>query len=195
MGRRISASRVHAVAAQGKTLTSSAGPAMSSSIQNTVSVAEGSLFTTELKIDLGNAAAPAFSFSGSAGGNIIGVSSSAEPHQNAQLLRVAEATMGIITGGDLICTEAPVGGNAKIGLYMGPAVSASHDLTTAGSELIAYATQVKGLDAPFTKDNNSVANQYVYLASSGSATAAYTSGKFILRLYGYLPNPDLQGVI
>ena len=51
--------------------------------------------------------------------------------------------------------------------------------------MIAAAAQTIGIDGENLDVGADLDNKYLYLVSSGSTGAAYTAGKFVLRLYGY----------
>ncbi len=170
---------------------------MSPSIRQQVLEAGGSEIVTDIQLDLANASDPCSSFSTAAvldaSGFILGVSSSTGTHGNAQILQINSSgstsftSNGVVTAGELICVEEPAGGAASIGLYRGNAASGSGGSTADASnliEMIAFASQTIGKNGTFDVDVD-IDNQYLYLASTGSTNAAYTSGKFVLRLFGY----------
>ena len=145
MGKRIGRKRLFALNKKGQKLTDSSGGGIKSSIGSQSSIRDGSLITTDFQIDLGNAADPCNSFSSAGNANgvaqILGVSSSAEPHDNAQITQFTVANNGFITSVELICVETPTGGENAIGLWYGSAVSGSDSkLDDAGAVQLIAAT-------------------------------------------------------
>ena len=204
--RRLGRRRLQSVASVGEQFaSSSAGAGISDSIGSYSAIRDGSMITTDVQIDLANATAPVSAFSASILGQIIGVSSSTasrwpaagtNPHSAAHLLRVGPEH-GVVTTVELICVETPLpSANASFGIVRGSEVSASNELASKGTSLIAYNTaQAIGKDTVDELDANDLNNQYLYLASSGSnaaAATAYTAGKFILRLHGYKQFDDVS---
>lgn len=188
MAKRISKRRLQVLQQQGQDLTQSAGPAISSSIGHFQRTSDNSLYTSEMTIDLGSATRPCSSFTTAGGaisvGRIIGVSSSAEPHENAQLCLGANPQLGQITSVELICVEAPTAGATSIGLYFHDVLSGSDAPTVLGTEAIAFSAQTIGDTGIYDVDADAD-GYYWYLASTGSTSAVYTAGKFIVRWYGY----------
>ena len=172
----------------GETATRSAGVAISDSIGSQTRIRDASLITTDFQIDLGNATAPAKSYTSAGNDNLkattLGVSSSAEPHDNC-FIALLDESYGIVTSVELICVETPQGGEDAIGLWYGTNASGSDtQLNIAATQLIAATDQSAGiLDA--TEVDADIDGKYLYLATTGSTAAAYTHGKFIVRLYGY----------
>jgi hypothetical protein len=198
MARRLSKKRLFSINSSGERLTSSAGPAMSGAIPSPNGVTrmrDGNGITTEVLIDLASSNGAASAYSASAVGRIIGVSSSAEPHQNAQIIRCG-FDQGIITSGELICVEAPAGPSTiKIGLVQDSALSASNALALdKGTVVIAAQTPAIGRNDAFALDDASLDTKYLYLFNSGSngaAATAFTAGKYVLRLHGFTQFDDV----
>tara|TARA_Y100001937_G_scaffold117755_1_gene171361 strand:- start:521 stop:1135 length:615 start_codon:yes stop_codon:yes gene_type:complete len=197
MAKRLSRKRLFAINKLGETLTETAGAGISDSIGNSTRIRSGQEIISEITLDLANATAAASSFNaagagdgGAASVSVIGVSSSTGTHANAQILQIdmsasAATTNGVVTSGELICVETPAGGEDGIGLFYGTNASGSGaKLDSGGVSLIAVANQVVGKDGTFDVDVN-IDNKYIYLVASGSTAAAYTAGKFVLRLYGF----------
>ena len=197
MSKRLSRLRLQNLMSQGQALTMSAGPAISSSIGTFERSSDLSLWTSEITLDLANGSFPASSFStagyASTVGNIIGYSASAAGVQsggNAQLVLGAGTQIGIVTSVELICAETPTAGATSIGLYYGTELSSSDVNTTEGTEAIAFSAQTIG-DTGIVDLDADVDGNYWYLASTGSTSAIYTAGKFILRFYGYQAPADI----
>jgi hypothetical protein len=196
MGKRIGRKRLYALNKLGEALTETAGAGISDSIGNSTRIRSGQEIISEITLDLANGTSAANSFAtagpvASAGATAaIGVSSSSGTHSNAYVLQIDNATVagtanGVVTSGELICVEAPTGGENGIGVWYGTAESGSGAvMNSGGTALLAVADQVVGKDGTFDVDVD-IDNKYVYLVSSGSTGATYTAGKFILRLYGF----------
>ena len=195
MSRRVARSRLYELNKEGEALTSTAGPAMSGNIGTQSRLRQGELITADITIDLASSkgAAHSFSVAGAAGAattiTVVGVSSSSGTHGNAQIMHLnatasgADA-IGVLTAGELMCVEEPAGGGVTLGVYYGPALSASGADMLGGTALAALGTQVVGKNTVMDVDVD-IDNKYLYLVHSGSAAADYTAGKFVLRLYGY----------
>ena len=198
MGRRLARKRLYELNKVGEKLTSTAGTAMASNIGTLSRFRQGELITTDMTIDLAAAAGAAHSFgpsvSASAGSNstitIVGVSSSSGTHANAQLMQVnatasAADAIGVFTGGELMCVEAPLGGGITLGIYHGTNASGSgENMLGGGTAVAALGAQVVGKSTAIDPDTD-LDNKYLYMVHSGAADANYTAGKFILRLHGY----------
>lgn len=201
MGRRVARVRLQALTKLGEPLSRTAGDGINDNIGESVRINAGREIISEFSIDLAASGTPAYAF-GTAGvpGTGVGVrtigqTSSAEPHDTAAVCLVnatasAADGNGIITSGELICVEAPAGGGPAIGVWYGSNASGSDELLTLGTtaQLIAPLSQSVGMDQTFDVDTD-IDNMYIYLvhsgAQGGAGGAAYTSGKFILRLYGF----------
>tara|TARA_R110000823_G_scaffold313839_1_gene441940 strand:+ start:99 stop:695 length:597 start_codon:yes stop_codon:yes gene_type:complete len=197
MSKRISRRRLQVLQAQGQDLTQSSGPAMSGSIGTFERTSDLSLYTSEITLDLGNATYPASSYSTAAyksgDGNIIGYSASASGVQsggNAQLILGTTSQIGVLTSVELVCVEQPTAGATSVGLYYSENLSSSNDNTTQGTAAIAFAAQDVGTTGIVDLDIDAD-GFYWYLASTGSTSAIYTAGKFVLRFYGYQIPDDI----
>ena len=208
MARRLSRKRLFAINTKGQDLSQTDGAGISDSIGSQARIRDGSLITTEFQIDLANGTAAASSFSYAAvpgdpaGYSAIGVSSSVNNgvgigHANAQLLQVnvtgaAADGIGLLTSGELVCVETPAGGGVHIGLCYGDNVSGSGEIMGNGGVIMLSASaQAKGTDNTFDIDAD-LDDKYLYLCHSGSGAAAYTAGKFVLRLFGYNEFADVE---
>ena len=200
--RRIGRKRLYALNKAGEKLTSTAGVAMEGNIGSQTRLRDGEIIATDITIDLGssNGAAHSFSVTGLAGATstitAIGVSSSSGTHGNAQIMQInknaSEAdSIGVFTGGELMCVETPTGGNTVIGVYVGNAVTASSDnMTLNATQVIAPTAMVIGKNKAIDPDTD-LDNKYIYLVSSGSTDADYTAGKFVITLEGYIAPDDI----
>ena len=195
--RRVARQRLYELNKEGETLTETAGAGISDSIGTSSRLRQGTLISSEITLDLGNSSAAPNSFASAAGPPdektavaIIGVSSSTGTHSNAHVIQIDKNTLaatenGVVTSGELVCVEAPTGGEDVIGLWYGSNASGSgEDMEDGGVKLITPAAQVIGKETLFEVDVD-IDNKYLYLVSSGSTAGTYTGGKFVLRLYGF----------
>tara|TARA_R110002110_G_scaffold401532_1_gene618420 strand:- start:496 stop:1152 length:657 start_codon:yes stop_codon:yes gene_type:complete len=202
MGRRIARGRIQTLTKIGVPLTKTSAKGIDFNVGEAVKISNGREIISEYVIDLAASGTPAYAFgtagvpASKTGVRTIGQSSSAEPHKGAEVLVVnatgsAKDGNGIITSGELICVEAvlPVAASA-IGVWYGSTTTGSDEnflLGTVG-QLVVPQSQSVGQDGTFDVDTD-LDNMFIYLVHSGAHGgvngAAYTSGKFILRLYGF----------
>lgn len=194
--RRIGRKRLYALNKAGEALTSTAGAAMEGNIGSQTRLRDGEIIATDITIDLASSAGAAHSFSVASAGagaavgtTAIGVSSSSGVHGNAQVMLInkvgADAdSIGVLTGGELMCVETPVGGGEHIGLWYGTNATASGDDMLGGTVLAAVGPRVVGSSEALDPDID-LDNKYLYLVHSGSGADNYSAGKFVIRLYGY----------
>ena len=192
MAKRLSRERLFDINKLGEAASNTAGGAMKPSIGAQTKVRQGSLVVHDYQIDLANSTFACTSSATGVGGPGVGkgvktIGATAQGG-NAQIAQLTLAQHGVVAEFELVCLEAPTGGENKIGLWYGSTVTASvQDLgntaaTTA--ELITPVDQTLGLISNDLPDAN-LAGNYLYLVSSGSTADAYTAGKFLLRVYGY----------
>jgi len=207
MGKRLGRKRLYALMKEGESLTSTAGAGVEGNIGNQTRLRDGELISTDITIDLAAAAGAAFSFpmkavvDGEGTGTImiIGVSSSTATSSSlgywtgngsANIMQINGTSsggdsIGILTSGELMCVETPAGGTTTVGLVLGDNLSGSGATADSGiTALIPPTVQALGVNSVFDIDAD-VDNKYVYLVASGSTSAAFTAGKFVLRLYGW----------
>ena len=200
--RRLGRRRMYSLLKYGEKLTSTAGAGIEGNIGHQTRLRDGELITTDITIDLASSNGAAYSFptkAGTANDMIIGVSSSTSTsgsnglwtgNENAHIMLInatasAADGIGVLTSGELMCVESPTGGGVTIGLALGTNASGSGaDMGIGGLELIQPVSQFLGVNSTFDLDSNRD-NYYMYLIHSGSGDAAYTAGKFVLRLYGW----------
>ena len=95
------------------------------------------------------------------------------------------ATNGILYRAELICLEVPAGGDNDINVVLNTSALLEYD----GAGGTTYVVNGGDAAAGQTVVNNvlaATANHYYYLtAGTGDTAAAYTTGQFILRLYGH----------
>ena len=207
--RRLGRKRLYALSKAGEALTSTAGAGIVDNIGSQSRLRDGELVTTDITIDLASGTNPSFSFgmkavadgSGLGTDMVIGLSSSTAAsgsdgkwtgNENAQIMLInkdasAADSVGIITSGELMCVETPLGGENTLGLSWSSAVTSSGSPLDTGANVLVASTTIQALGEYTTFDvaDQDMDNKYLYLVSSGSTTATYTAGKFVLRLYGY----------
>lgn len=107
----------------------------------------------------------------------------------AYLGQITAAKNGTVFSGRVKCLEAPVGGVTDIDLYSATEATGVFDggiaaltetalLTSGGAWTLGTSTELGALPA---------ADQYLYLTGGAAGTAAaYTAGKFLIELEGYV---------
>jgi hypothetical protein len=187
MGKRIGRKRLFALNKLGQKNTTQAGAGIKDSIGAETQLRSGAEIITEFQIDLGNATAPASSSVATGGGDpegakVIGINGAS----NSAITIMQNSQNGVIGLVEMICVEAPTGGEDNIGLYYGSNVSGSGAaLDTDAVTLVSSSAQTLGLITADIEPDNDLDGQYLYLASTGSTSDLYTAGKFVIRLYGY----------
>ena len=184
MGKRLGRKRLYALEKLGQKQTKTAGAAMTGAVGNQSLLRDGQLITTEIIIDLASSKGATYSYPTTGTGGSGPVAIGVHGESGAQVVRLSNANNGVVTEGELICAELPAGGGVHVGLYRGSAVTSSGNHLSLGTEVITPVAQVKGYNQTFDVDSD-IGDQYLYLVHTGSGNAAYTSGKFILRLHGY----------
>ena len=185
--RRIGRKRLFALGKLGETQTKSAGAGMEDTLGNQSATRTASEILTEIEIDLAPAAGAAHSF---AADKAIGVSSSAEPHESSTIVKIDVDVHGAVTDIELVCLEVPTGGDPDIDLY-------THSSAVLGGATAAGTKLINNGDWSYVGQSNSSTlaaasdDQFVYLATGAATDAAYTAGKYILRLYGHAVFDDL----
>jgi hypothetical protein len=200
MGRRLGARRLYSLNKQGRSVTGSLGGAANPGIGHRRITRDGDEIMTEIYVDLGSSKG-AFYQPGTAG-KLIAHSGSdaavmAASSSYAHLTQITEGENGVITAAEMTCLEAPTGGDPDIDLVYASSLkaysgSAGTALVAAGGALVlgeSLASAVAGLD------DNSLKDQYLYLAYGGATDshddAAYTAGKLVIRLYGHAVPDDV----
>tara|TARA_R110000851_G_scaffold13056_5_gene44854 strand:+ start:461 stop:1150 length:690 start_codon:yes stop_codon:yes gene_type:complete len=201
MSRRIARTRIYNLNKEGQTLPNTAGTGIKGNVGSKTRLRQGEEIVSEFTIDLAATGSAAYAWGtgvsapdGALGVTIIGLSSAVEPHDGAYFMQIngtASATdgNGIVTSGEMICVETPTGAGTAIGLWGGTQPSGSGaDMNLGGLKFIRPVSQSIGRNEVFELDQD-LDNQYLYLVHSGNiggtAGAAYTAGKFVVRLYGY----------
>jgi len=201
MSRRIARARLYELNKIGDDLTDTAGTGIDTNIGASTRLRSGEEIISEFTIDLAASGSAAYAWGNGVGAPdsgdgvmVIGLSSSTEPHNDANFVQIngtasAADGNGIVTSGELVCVETPTGAGTAIGLWGGTKLSGSGSpMNDGGLKFIAPVSQSLGRNEVFELDQN-LDNQYLYLVHSGNIGgipgAAYTAGKFIVRLYGY----------
>ena len=168
MSRRIARTRIYNLNKEGQTLPNTAGTGIKGNVGSKTRLRQGEEIVSEFTIDLAAAAGAAYAWGtgvsapdGALGVTIIGLSSAVEPHDGAYFMQINGSTQ-------------PSGSGA--------------DMNLGGLKFIRPVSQSIGRNEVFELDQD-LDNQYLYLVHSGNiggtAGAAYTAGKFVVRLYGY----------
>ena len=171
-----------AVTVLGKSAAAIANPAGAGITAGTGTVYETSvktengIVTTSIMIDLTGLT------SGGTAGDIIGVPGT-DP---AWIARITTADSGTVFGVKMTCFEAPAGGDTDIDIFSATEATGVEDGAIASltetqiinSGVLALGTTVFGTDI--------AANQYLYLVGQGTANAAYTAGRLLIEIYGYV---------
>lgn len=139
---------------------------------------QGPVIKTTIFIDLTGLAS-------STAGDIIGKDGGTA---NCHLGRVTAAVNGQIFRGQISCLEATAGGEPDIDVWSATEATGAEDAAVSGLTETALqdaaADYTKGVTKVFT--GNVVADQYLYLASSGGGdVGVYTAGQFVIEMWGW----------
>ena len=157
-------------------MTAGTGTAGTGTIYRTSVQESAGIVTTNILIDLTG-------LNSSAAADIIGVQATANCHFG----QITAAINGTILGGTMTCLEAPLTGEPDIDLYSADEATGTEDAAVTGltetAILLAAADWTIGLVKGFA---TIAADQYLYLAGSGTGTdATYTAGIFLISIQGY----------
>jgi hypothetical protein len=149
---------------------------VTNSIFKTSTVVNNNIVTTTILLDLTGLQ------SGGTAGDIIGKNGSGV----AYLGQVTAANNGTILGISMTCLEAPVGGDDDIDLYSATegtgvedtAISALTETQIINSGTLSVGTIARG--------NTITDNQYLYIVGQGTSNAAYSAGRLLIEITGYL---------
>lgn len=120
----------------------------------------------------------------SAAGDIIGKNSQA----NCHLGQVTTAVNGKIFRGQMSCLTAAATGDPDIDLYSATEATGTEDAAVSGLTETQLVNNGASWTAGMSKTMSAVpaANEYLYLTAGGSgADATYTTGEFVIELWGY----------
>lgn len=158
-------------------LSSGAGISpVTNSIFKTSTVVNNNIVTTTILLDLTGLQ------SGGTAGDIIGKNGSGA----AYLGQITAANNGTILGVSMTCLEAPVGGDADIDLY------SANEATGVEDTAISALTETQVINSgtfsvgTIARGNTIAANQYLYLVGQGTSNAAYSAGRLLIVITGYL---------
>ena len=149
---------------------------VTNSIFKTSIVANNNIVTTTILLDLTGLQ------SGGTAGDIIGENGSGA----AYLGQITAANNGTILGVSMTCLEAPVGGDADIDLY------SANEATGVEDTAISALTETQVINSgtfsvgTIARGNTIAANQYLYLVGQGTSNAAYSAGRLLIVITGYL---------
>tara|TARA_R110000824_G_scaffold112138_3_gene261167 strand:- start:16086 stop:17612 length:1527 start_codon:yes stop_codon:yes gene_type:complete len=149
---------------------------VTNSIFKTSTVANNNIVTTTILLDLTGLQ------SGGTAGDIIGKNGSGA----AYLGQITTANNGTILGVSMTCLEAPVGGDADIDLYSATEATGVEDTAISAlteTQIINSGTLSVGTIA---RGNTIDPNQYLYLVGQGTSNAAYSAGRLLIEITGYL---------
>lgn len=136
---------------------------------------ENGVIITDFKIDLTGLASVATA------NDVIGLAAGGVAYIRQNVV----ATDGVVFKNELICIEAPVGGDDDINVVL----NASGTLEYDGAGGTTYGVNGGDAAAGQVIQNlvaSATANHYYYLtAGTGDTAAAYTAGQFIFRTYGH----------
>ena len=190
MGKRMGVRRFNALNATGRSVTGSLGEGVSGSIGHRRITRNGSEILTEIYVDL--ASSKGALYQAGTTGLIIGHSASNDDGAsmtagNANLTQVTQKENGGVELVEVVCVEAPTGGDADIDLVYASGLKKYSG--SAGTALVAATGSLHvGQSNLAALDLNELQDQYLYLsngaASDALAAAEYTAGKLIIRLYG-----------
>ena len=128
--------------------------------------------------------------SGTHANDAIGIADSSNP---AYFTRITTLKNGIVYGGELICVEAPVGGEDSIGVFANSSGSIAPDADASEHAICAASNQTLGKRTAFSITTHGNQDDYLYLIQGDTTDAAYTAGKFIVRLFG-APTSQLNDI-
>jgi hypothetical protein len=129
---------------------------------------------TEIKVDVQGLA------SVSTANDAIGLAAGG----NAYLAQYTTAAFGIIYKIEMICVEVPATGDTEINLVLNSSGTIAADGaagTAYGIDSGVWAAGMVVVDLV----QSLTANHYFYLAQGASTAGTYTSGQFIIRIYGH----------
>lgn len=149
---------------------------VTNTIFKTSTVLSNNIITTQILLDLTGLQ------SGGTAGDIIGKNGSGV----AYLGQITAANNGTILGVSITCLEAPVGGDTDIDLYSATEATGVEDTAITAlteTQIINSGTFSVGTIA---RGNTIGANQYLYLVGQGTSNAAYSAGRLLIEIIGYI---------
>ncbi len=172
---QVDGAAVASIAGSGATSTGTFGA------PTTYRSSQDGIIKTTIKFDLTGLGAK-----GDAADDVIGIVSAAP---DAYIGRIVTSTCGIVFKAELSCIEVAAGSatiTVDTDLACDSASDNGYDQPVGGTTLINGGTLVAGQ----TKENlvaTTTANDYIYIVEGDTAatTGVYTSGQYILTLYGH----------
>jgi len=139
----------------------------------------GDIITTQILIDITG-------LNSSAAADIIGDNAAANCHFG----QITALRNGTILGGKITCLEAPATGINDIDFYAADEATGTEDtaITALTNDTALFAPGAAWtIDMYRSFTGIPAADQYLYLVGSGAgADATYTTGKFLIELFGYV---------
>ena len=160
----------------------SAGTGISSgaAVYKTSVHTKGNIIYTDILIDLTGLS------SGDEANDIVG---KADGTANCHIGQITSAINGTIFAGEVRCLEVPAGGDPDVDLwYADEATGVEHtDVTdlTNQIQVINNADHTIVRVTPFLDTVFPAADGYLYLATGAATNATYTSGRFLIKMWGY----------
>tara|TARA_R100001460_G_scaffold56252_2_gene95719 strand:+ start:65 stop:622 length:558 start_codon:yes stop_codon:yes gene_type:complete len=182
--RRLSRKRLYQVEKAGQSIDLESGLGIKDAVVSASQHRQGQELITEIAIDLGTSKAAIIG--GNTDTNAIGASG-----KEAHITRLTTAKFGIITEVRAVVVEQASGDVNNLDLE----TKSSSTVNTGdapGTPLIADLTVV-GTDTSVGKDDNSLADEFLFVCSgvgSGSG-AAMTGGKLLIYIHGFEAPADL----
>lgn len=135
---------------------------------------ESGVIITQFSIDLTGLAASA------TGDDVIGLAAGGIAYFGQNVV----ADNGVIFAMELICLEAPTGGDTDINVVANASGTLVYDGAGGTTFGINGGVQAAGQTVANTVQGLT-ANHYFYLTGGSTATGTYTAGQFIVTMYGH----------
>jgi len=135
---------------------------------------EAGVIVTQIKIDLQGLASTATA------NDVIGLAAGGV----AYIGRNVVATNGVIYAIDMACIEVPAGGDTDINLVANASATLEYDGAGGTTYGVDGGTWTAGKVVSNTTQGLT-ANHYFYLTAGTGSAAAYTTGQFVITMYGH----------
>ena len=187
--RRLGRKRLFSLDKKGQTVDLEAGAGIKDAIVEATQRREGHQIITEIVLDLGTSKATIVdSGNGGEGAQApIGVHNTV-----SHITQLTEAKFGVITEIRAVLLEALAGGLADLDLEYADDAVGKPDTAGAGTRgtnpvSILTALSAVGEDTSAALDANATSDKFLYLVQGANSTgAAYTGGKVIIYIYGWV---------